>query len=675
MYWNMQVKKKQALRNDRLSQNDCEDGVVKQLTTIVKHLCTSLPCWAEMFNCNLHKIPFLFLHICISSVGHVMVERRQLGVVSILLLLSTIFVHALSPDGQALLKFKLAITSSDGTLANWNEDDKDPCLWPGVTCNLQTKQVIALNLPFRQLSGSIAPSLGNLTQLRKLGLHHNSLVGSIPPELGSCKKLKALYLQVNYLSGHIPGELGQLPKLMMLDLSSNSLSGNIPASLGDLSKLSLFNVSTNFLTGEIPEGGALSKFGSKSFLGNLKLCGLQVGAICISQLEGPSASPDTITTPLIGLEGVPPNGLPRKSRHYSTQVLVSALGTVGVSLLVALMCFWGCFLYHKFWKKSKPYNTFAEVEIPPDPKVVLFHGDLPYTSKEIVRKIESLGESSVIGYGGFGTVYKLVMDDSKVFAVKKIEKQNITDRFFERELEVLGSIKHRNLVNLRGYCNGPLARLLIYDYLPGGSLAEVLHEQDPAELSWASRLKIALGAAQGLAYLHHDCSPRIVHRDIKSSNILLGLNFEPHVSDFGLAKLLEDNETHVTTVIAGTFGYLAPEYLLNGRATEKADVYSYGVVLLELISGKRPTDSSFVEKGLNIVGWANSLMKEKRLKDIVHPSCECASMESLEAVLAIATMCIRSIPDERPTMHMVVKLLKAQSMSPCTSDFYESESE
>ncbi|MCO5563293.1 hypothetical protein L7F22_016932 [Adiantum nelumboides] len=288
---------------------------------------------------------------------------------------------------------------------------------------------------------------------------------------------------------------------------------------------------------------------------------------------------------------------------------------------------------------------FAEVEIPQDPKVVLFHGDLPYTSKEIVRKIVSLEESSVIGYGGFGTVYKLVMDDSKKFG---------------QPTRIL---------------QWTIARLLIYDYLPGGSLSEVLHEQEPAELSWVARLKIALGAAQGLAYLHHDCSARVVHRDIKSSNILLGLNFEPHVSDFGLAKLLKDNESHVTTVIAGTFGYLAPEYLLNGRATEKADVYSYRVVLLELVSGKRPTDSSFVEKGLNIIGWVNSLMKKKRLKDIVHPSCEHASMESLEAVLAIATMCIRPMPDERPTMHMVVKLLKAQSMFPCTSDFYESESE
>ncbi|KAH7425583.1 hypothetical protein KP509_11G060800 [Ceratopteris richardii] len=576
---------------------------------------------------------------------------------------------------MALLEFKSAIKASDGVLASWDKNDEEPCSWSGVTCNWHTKRVIAVNLPFRKLSGYMTRSLGNLTELRRLALHHNSLVGSIPSELGNCRRLKALYLEVNYLSGHIPMEIGRLSRLMMLDLSSNSLSGSIPATLGNLNRLTLFNVSTNFLTGEIPEGGALSKFSSNSFLGNLKLCGLQVNAICLSQLEGPSATPDSFTTPLIGLGSAPPIGVLKKPHRYSTQVLVSALGTVGVSLLVALMCFWGCFLYHKFWKKSKTHK-FKKIEIPSEPGVVLFHGDLPYTSKEIERKLETLEENNIIGYGGFGTVYKLIMDDGKAFAVKKIEKWNTgSDRFFEGELKILGTIKHRNLVNLRGYCNGPFARLLIYDYLQGGSLDEVLHEHNPSNLSWAARLKIALGAAQGLAYLHHDCSPRVVHRDIKSSNILLDTNFEPHVSDFGLAKLLEDNETHVTTVIAGTFGYLAPEYLHNGRATEKADVYSYGVVLLELLSGKRPTDSSFVEKGLNIVGWVNTLMKEKKLDDIIDPSCDDATVESLEAVLNIATMCIRSIPDERPTMNMVVKLLKSQSMSPCSSDFYESELE
>lgn len=511
-----------------------------------------------------------------------------------------------------------------------------------------------------------------------MGLHHNSLLGTIPPDLGNCSKLKALYLEENFLSGYIPGELGRLSHLMILDISSNSLSGKIPVSLGNLQRLNIFNVSTNFLVGAIPENGALKKFNEQSFLGNLGLCGQQVGVICISQLEGPTTSPDSFTTPLIGFEGAPNAGLQKKSVHYSTEILVSALGTVGVSLLVALMCFWGCFLYHKFWKKSKLPDYDAAAAAVTAAKVVSFHGDLPYTSKEIVRRIDLLAEDSVIGYGGFGTVYKLVMEDGNTFAVKKIEKHNLSfDRLFERELEVLGSIKHRNLVNLRGYCNAPSARLLIYDFLPRGSLDEALHEQKSSEssLSWGARLKIALGAAQGLAYLHHDCSPRIIHRDIKSSNILLGENLEPHVSDFGLAKLLEDNDSHVTTVIAGTFGYLAPEYIQNGRATEKSDVYSYGVVLLELLSGKRPTDSSFVAKGLNIVGWVNTLIKEKRGKEIVDSSCEAMQIESLEAMLCIAMRCTKPTPEERPTMQMVVKMLESEIMSPCSTDFYESNSE
>jgi serine/threonine protein kinase len=220
----------------------------------------------------------------------------------------------------------------------------------------------------------------------------------------------------------------------------------------------------------------------------------------------------------------------------------------------------------------------------------MFHGDLPYSSKDILKKMEMLNEENIIGSGGFGKVYKLAMEDGNVFALKRIVKTNEgLDRFFDRELEILGSIKHRYLVNLRGYCNSPSSKLLIYDYLPGGSLDEVLHGEysfyshpifiysarliaywfnltlfslsdveKSEQLDWDARLNIILGAGKGLAYLHHDCSPRIIHRDIKSSNILLDGNYEARVSDFGLAKLLEDEESHITTIVAGTFGYLAP---------------------------------------------------------------------------------------------------------------------
>lgn len=266
------------------------------------------------------------------------------------------------------------------------------------------------------------------------------------------------------------------------------------------------------------------------------------------------------------------------------------------------------------------------------------------------------------------------MDDGNAFALKRIEKTSVgSDRVFERELEILGSVKHRHLVNLRGYCNGPSANLLIYDFLAGGNLDEMLHGTHDRPLDWDARVKIAIGAAKGLAYLHHDCSPRIIHRDIKSSNILLDRNLESHVADFGLAKLLEDQESHITTIVAGTFGYLAPEYMHSGRATEKADVYSFGVLLLELLSGKRPTDSAFIEKGLNVVGWLNLLVKENRPRDIIDPQCEGVQMESFEALLYVAIQCVSPNPEHRPTMHRVVQVLESEIMTPCPSDFYDSD--
>ncbi|KAL8063775.1 hypothetical protein ABFX02_01G048500 [Erythranthe guttata] len=336
------------------------------------------------------------------------------------------------------------------------------------------------------------------------------------------------------------------------------------------------------------------------------------------------------------------------------------------------MCFWGCYMYKRL---DKTDDKGLAVDVSGGASVVMFHGDLPYSSKDIIKKLENLNEEHVIGAGGFGTVYKLAMDDGNVFALKRIVKVNEGfDRFFERELEILGSIKHKYLVNLRGYCNSPTSKLLIYDFLSGGSLDEALHERGE-QLDWEARLNIIMGAAKGLTYLHHDCSPRIIHRDIKSSNILLDANFDARVSDFGLAKLLEDEESHITTIVAGTFGYLAPEYMQSGRATEKTDVYSFGVLVLEILSGKRPTDASFIEKGLNIVGWLNYLVSETRQREIVDPHCEGVQTESLDSLLSIAIQCVSSIPEDRPTMHRVVQILESEVTTPCPSDFYDSNSD
>ncbi|GLJ29334.1 hypothetical protein SUGI_0578490 [Cryptomeria japonica] len=581
-------------------------------------------------------------------------------------------INALTPDGIALLKLKAKLNDTKMLLSNWKESDTNPCGWRGVACNHASKRVIAINLPYLGLGGTLSPSIGELKKLKRLNLHDNSLQGFIPPEIANCKELRALYLNHNQLEGEIPAGLGSLFNLMILDLSSNLLKGRIPPSIGHLERLQLLNLSTNFLTGEIPKTGVLKGFGNRSFVGNLNLCGQQIDMLCRNALGFPAVLPtsdpdvDTVST--------------RTSKRYSNGILIVIGVTVVMATALAGLLFflWFCILYKKNQFNEGNKNIEEQLHPKTDAKLVMFHGDLPYTSQDIIKRIEMLSDADIIGSGGFGMVYKLVMDDNNAFAVKKIQNDGLrSDRLFERELEILGSIKHRNLVNLRGYCNSPSAKLLIYDYLPLGSLHNLLHESREAEtcLNWNARLNIAIGAARGLAYLHHDCCPRIVHRDVKSSNILLDENVESHVSDFGLAKLLEDDESHVTTIVAGTFGYMAPEYLQSGRATEKSDVYSYGVVLLELLSGKQPTDPSFVAKGLNVVGWVNTLLREDRLQEIVDPSCHCSCKESMESVLEIVVSCIASTPEERPTMNQVVQMLEAEIMSPGLSDIYNSNSE
>lgn len=585
---------------------------------------------------------------------------QQISYTLVLLLCILVEVHPLSPDGQALVNFRSAIASSDDVILQWRPEDLDPCRWKGVICDPKSKRVTSLSLSNHKLSGPISPDIAKLEQLQFISLHDNNFYGEIPPELGNCTMLKSLYLQGNYLSGGIPDQLGNLLDLENMDLSSNSLSGNIPQSLGKLSKLISFNVSNNFLVGQIPLDGRLANFPSYSFLGNRKLCGQQINSPC---RNSPGSSPFP----------QPPISDSNQSKKKTAYLLICALAIAGAFLLVVLMCLWGCFLYKRLAKND--HRGLLSMDVGAGASIVMFHGDLPYSSSDIIKKLETLTEEHIIGSGGFGTVYKLAMDDGNIFALKRINKMNEGfDRFFERELEILGSIKHRHLVNLRGYCNSPTSKLLIYDFLPGGSLDEALHERSE-QLDWDTRVAIIMGAAKGLEYLHHNCSPRIIHRDIKSSNILLDANFAACVSDFGLAKLLGDEESHKTTIVAGTFGYLAPEYMQSGRATEKTDVYSFGVLVLEILSGSRPTDASFIEKGLNIVGWLNFLVAENRPQDIVDPHCEGLQGESLDALLSIAIQCVSSNPEERPTMHRVLQILESEVMTPCPSDFYDSSSD
>ncbi|KAK2411258.1 hypothetical protein P8452_71892 [Trifolium repens] len=591
-----------------------------------------------------------------------------------LLILSTFFNPsslALTQDGQTLLEIKNTLNDTKNVLSNWQEFDESHCAWTGISCHPGDEQrVRSINLPYMQLGGIISPSIGKLSRLQRLALHQNSLHGIIPTEITNCTELRALYLRANFFQGGIPAGIGNLSFLNIFDVSSNGLKGAIPSSIGRLSHLQVLNLSTNFFSGEIPDIGVLSTFQKNSFFGNSDLCGRQIQKPCRTSLGFPVVIPHAESD----VAAVPTT---KRSSHYMKAVLIGAVATLGLALIITLSLLW----IRSTSKKERAARKYTEVKKQVDPsasaKLITFHGDMPYTSSEIIEKLESLDEEDIVGSGGFGTVYRMVMNDCGTFAVKRIDRSREgSDQVFERELEILGSIKHINLVNLRGYCRLPSSRLLIYDYVALGSLDDLLHENTERQpLNWNDRLKITLGSARGLAYLHHECSPKIVHRDIKSSNILLNENMEPHISDFGLAKLLVDEDAHVTTVVAGTFGYLAPEYLQSGRATEKSDVYSFGVLLLELVTGKRPTDPSFVKRGLNVVGWMNTLLKENRLEDVVDRRCSGVDAETLEVILELAARCTDSNADDRPSMNQVLQLLEQEVMSPCPSEFYESHSD
>lgn len=577
----------------------------------------------------------------------------------------------LSEDATALLELKSSLNDSINVLPDWNFSNEYHCNWTGVYCHAQDQRVRSINLPFLQLRGFISPSIGRLQRLQRLALHQNMLHGNIPDEIGKCSELRALYLRANFLEGGIPSGLGSLSHLTVLDLSSNLLKGAIPSSLGGLRYLNSLNFSFNFFSGEIPYIGALVKFGNSSFEGNFNLCGQQVQKQCRTSQGFPVVLPhEEIDNPDVPVT--------KHSAHYIKGLVIGAMSTMGLLILILLTFLSICIKSKKERSLRKYKQVKKQVHHESSTKLVTFPGDLPYPSCEIVEKLESLDEEDVVGSGGFGTVYRMVMNDCGTFAVKRIDRSNGgLDKTFERELEILGSIKHINLVNLRAYCRLPTSKLLIYDYLAMGSLDDILHgnEQEETFLNWTARLKVALGSARGLAYLHHDCYPKIVHRDIKSSNILLDEKLEPRVSDFGLAKLVVDEDAHVTTVVAGTFGYLAPEYLQSGRATEKSDVYSFGVLLLELVTGKRPTDPCFVNKGLNVVGWMNTLLKENHLEEVVDRRCTDVGLDAVEAILDVAMRCTTANAAERPSMNQVLQFLEQEVMSPCLSDFEDSHSD
>uniref|UniRef100_A0ACD5X0A5 Uncharacterized protein n=1 Tax=Avena sativa TaxID=4498 RepID=A0ACD5X0A5_AVESA len=303
---------------------------------------------------------------------------------------------------------------------------------------------------------------------------------------------------------------------------------------------------------------------------------------------------------------------------------------------------------------------------PPSPALSLgFGSQSSFTYEELGAATGGFSKENLLGQGGFGYVYKGVLPGSgKEVAVKQLKAgSGQGEREFQAEVEIISRVHHRHLVSLVGYCMASSQRLLVYEFVANDTLERHLHGQGLPVMEWPTRLAIALGSAKGLAYLHEDCHPRIIHRDIKAANILLDENFEAKVADFGLAKLTTDNNTHVSTRVMGTFGYLAPEYASSGKLTDKSDVFSFGVMMLELITGRRPVDpTNYMEDSL--VDWARPLLASAlseggKFDEVVDPRLQNKyDLQEMERMAASAAAAVRHSAKRRPKMKQIVRALE-----------------
>ncbi|KAL9249459.1 LRR receptor-like serine/threonine-protein kinase ERECTA-like protein [Drosera capensis] len=486
-----------------------------------------------------------------------------------------------------------------------------------------------LDLSDNAISGTIPAPLGDLEHLLKLNLSKNHISGFIPAEFGNLRSVVDIDLSNNQLSGPIPPELGQLQNLFSLRVENNNLSGEVLSLMNCLS-LAFLNVSYNNLAGYIPTSHNFSRFPPDSFIGNRGLCGYWLGSSCRE---------------------------PRPTEKVALSkaaILGIALGAL-VILLMILVAACRPHSNASFFEGSleKPVVKYSS------PKLVILNMNMAlHVYEDIMRMTENLSEKYIIGYGASSTVYKCVLKNCKPVAIKKLYShypQSLKE--FETELNTVGSIKHRNLVSLQGYSLSNSGNLLFYDYMENGSLWDLLHgPTKKKKLGWETRLNIAIGAAQGLAYLHHDCSPRIIHRDVKSSNILLDKDFEPHLTDFGIAKSICESKSHTSTYVLGTIGYIDPEYARTSRLTEKSDVYSFGIVLLELLTGKKAVDNECNLHQLILAKATNNAVMETVDPEITDT---CKDLAAVKKVFQLALLCTKRQPSDRPTMHEVTRVLES----------------
>ncbi|XP_042049904.1 probable LRR receptor-like serine/threonine-protein kinase At1g67720 isoform X1 [Salvia splendens] len=499
-----------------------------------------------------------------------------------------------SADGPVLAAIAMSYSSF-----KWANEGGDPCLpspWSWVQCSSDPRHMITLI----KLSGK-------------------NLSGTIPVEFTKLGGLVELWLDNNSLSGPIPDFSG-CPNLTIIHLEDNQLNGELPSSLADLSNLRELHVQNNVLAGKIPSG-LLNKDLDFNYTGN---AGLHT----------------------------------EKGGNRDNIIIGASVG--GAVLLIATIA--SCFLLRKGKGKSH-HKGESQHNLPPQ-KLASSLGETAaeaahyFTLSEIKDATNNFERK--IGSGGFGVVYYGRLLDDREIAVKVLTNDSFQGkREFTNEVSLLSRIHHRNLLQFLGYCQEEGKSILVYEFMHNGTLKEHLYgplTHGGRGINWIKRLEIAEDAAKGIEYLHTGCVPSIIHRDLKSSNILLDKNMRAKVSDFGLSKLAVDGASHVSSIVRGTVGYLDPEYYISQQLTDKSDIYSFGVILLELISGQEAiSDENFGHNCRNIVQWAKMHIESGDLQGIIDPALHEYDIQSMWKIAEKALMCVQAHGSMRPWMTEVIK--------------------
>ncbi|PIN17357.1 Serine/threonine protein kinase [Handroanthus impetiginosus] len=508
---------------------------------------------------------------------------------------------------------------------------------------VQLAYLRSLDLSSNQLSGQIPLELGQLSKLSILRLSENNLSGQIPSPstYTTWSNLLILILRNNRLSGTIPIQIAKLPSIQHIDLSGNSIQGHIPFDLGigENAQFLYVNLSHNNLSGPIPQ--------SLSHLNDLDLS--------YNALEGPIPLEIRCEFPVSSFFN---NNLlnysmkrPACTHEDPIQTKENRQNYIKIFLpLASVLVFVGILLLHKIKAKKTNVDQPFVTKHGDVFKIWNFDGKIAY--KDIIEVTEDFDISYCIGTGGYGSVYRAQLPNGRVVALKKLhrlEGENPTyDKCFKNEAKILSQIRHQNIVKLFGYCLHKRCMFLIYDYMERGSLFCVLKDENEAlELDWIKRVNVVKSIAHALSYMHHDCMPPILHRDISTSNILLNSKLEACLSDFGIARVLDPDSSNQTQ-IAGTRGYIAPELAYTMIVNEKCDVYSFGMIALETISGSHPGE--FIS---SIRSTAKSIVLQDFLDKRLPPPIDLRVSTDIVRLVSIALACLNPDPKSRPLMKEV----------------------